>query len=87
MYASVNNAEVKLSKDIFPVEAWELISNNRKGDDLILIDVSTPQEYEDLHMEGAINVNLFSRLFKSRLDVMDKSSLSSWRSCWRKDDC
>ncbi len=72
MYASVKNAEVNLFEDIFPVEAWELISKNKKGDALVLIDVSTPREYEDLHLEGAINVNLFSRFFKTRLDVMDK---------------
>jgi rhodanese-related sulfurtransferase len=73
MYASVKNAEVNLSEDIFPVEAWELISNNSNGDDLVIIDVSTPREYENLHLEGAINVNLFSRFFKTRLDVMNKS--------------
>lgn len=73
MYHSVKNAEVNLSEDIFPAEAWELISNKRKGDDLVIIDVSMPREYKDLHLEGAINVNLFSRFFKSRLDVMDKS--------------
>jgi rhodanese-related sulfurtransferase len=73
MYDSVKNAEVNLFEDIFPLEAWELISNNRKGDDLVIIDVSMPREYKGLHLEGAINVNLFSRFFKSRLDVMDKS--------------
>lgn len=73
MCASVKNTKVKLSKDIFPVEAWELLSNDRKDDDLVIIDVSTPLEYENLHLEGAINVSLFSRFFKTRLDVMDKS--------------
>jgi len=73
MYALAKKEEIQLSKDIFPLEAWELISKNKKGDDLIIIDLSTPQEYEDLHLEGAINVNLFSRFFKTRLDVMDKS--------------
>ena len=73
MYALAKKEEIQLSKDIFPSEAWELISKNRKGDDLVLIDLSTPQEYKDLHLEGAINVNLFSRFFKTRLDVMDKS--------------
>ena len=73
MYDSVKNAEVNLSENIFPAEAWELISNNRKGDDLVIIDVSTPQEYKDLHLDGAINMNLISRFFKTRLDVMNKS--------------
>jgi len=73
MHTSVKSAEVKSSKDIFPAEAWKLILENKKDDDLVLIDVSTPQEYENLHLEGAINVNLLSRFFKTRLDVMDKS--------------
>lgn len=73
MVTSVQNTEVNLSKDIFPVEAWELLSNDRKGDDLVLIDVSTPGEYENQHLEGAVNVSLLSRFFKARLDVMDKS--------------
>jgi rhodanese-related sulfurtransferase len=73
MYALAKKEEIQLSKDIFPSDAWELISKNKKGDDLVIIDVSTPQEYEDLHLDGAINVNLFSRFFKTRLGVMDKS--------------
>ena len=72
MYKSVIKTKVQLSKDIFPTEAWELISKNWKGDDLVIIDVSTPREYEDLHLEGAININLLSRFFKARLDIMDK---------------
>ncbi len=65
--------QTQISEDIFPAEAWDMISNYREGDDLVIIDVSTPQEYESLHLEGAINVNLLSRFFKVRLDVMDKS--------------
>ena len=71
MYNLVKQVKVKLSEDIFPVEAWEL--NNREDTDVVIIDVSTPQEYKDLHLEGAINVNLLSRFFKSRMDVMDKN--------------
>jgi rhodanese-related sulfurtransferase len=72
MYDSVKETQVQVSEDIFPLEAWELISNNREGNDVVTIDVSTPPEYKDLHLEGAINVNLLSRFFKSRLDIMDK---------------
>ena len=73
MYNSVKQKKVQLSEDIFPVEAWELISNSREDDDVTIIDVSTPREYKDLHLEGAININLISKFFKTRLDVMDKS--------------
>ena len=66
MYGLVKETQVQVSEDIFPLEAWELITNNREGDDVVIIDVSTPQEYKDLRLEGAINVNLLSRFFKTR---------------------
>ena len=70
MYTAVKTM-VQASKDIYPDKAWELISNKTDSNDLLIIDVSTPQEYNDLHLEGAINVNLLSRFFKARLEVMD----------------
>ncbi|MFC1814951.1 rhodanese-like domain-containing protein [Thermodesulfobacteriota bacterium] len=74
MYDSADKIKLQPSKGIFPSEAWELISKNREGDDLIILDVSTPFEYRDKHLKDAINVNLFSRFFKARLHVMDKSA-------------
>jgi len=65
------NMEISAFKDIFPEEAWELMSIGEEKD-LGIIDVSTPKEYESLHLEGAMNVSLFSRFFKTRLEVMDK---------------
>jgi rhodanese-related sulfurtransferase len=73
MFNSAKKTKIQSSNDIFPDEAWDLISKNGKSDDLVIMDVSTPQEYEDLRLEGAINVNLLSRFFKARLDVMNKS--------------
>lgn len=61
------------SNDIYPNEAWELISKNKTNDDLDIIDVSTPEEYRALHLEGAINISLLSRFFKARLDAMKKN--------------
>lgn len=63
---------IQVSEDIFPAEAWKMISKNKGTDEMIIIDVSTPKEYEDLHIEGAINVSLLSWFFKARLDVMDR---------------
>ena len=72
MCDSAKRTKVLVSEDIFPGEAWELITKNRERDDLVIIDVSTPKEFMSLHLEGAINVSLFSRFFKARLGVMDK---------------
>lgn len=50
-----------------------MISQYRENDNLVIIDVSTPGEYGVLHLEEAINVSLFSKFFKTRMDIMDKS--------------
>ena len=71
MYDSAKKTRVQVSEDILPGEAWDLISTNSEND-LVIIDVSTPREYRDLHLEGSINVSLLSRFFKVRLEVMDK---------------
>ncbi len=71
MYDSAKKTRVQVSEDIFRGEAWDLISTNSEND-LVIIDVSTPREYRDLHLEGAINVSLLSRFFKARLEVMDE---------------
>jgi rhodanese-related sulfurtransferase len=38
-----------------------------------LLDVRTPQEFEKGHIEGAKNVDYFSKGFKSELEKLDKS--------------
>ena len=39
------------SQDLFPNQAWELISKNGESDDLVIIDVSTPNEYNEKHLK------------------------------------
>lgn len=73
MYDSTKATRIQVSDDIYPAEAWGLITKNRQNKDMVILDVSTPPEYRDLRLEGAINLNLLSRFFKARLDVMDKS--------------
>jgi rhodanese-related sulfurtransferase len=73
MHTQKENNSTKASEDIFPAEAWELISKNSGSNKPIIIDVSTPKEYEDLHLEGAINVSILSWFFKTRLDAMGRN--------------
>ena len=39
MFDSVKKTKVQLSQDIFPAEAWELMTKNRENDDLVIIDL------------------------------------------------
>ena len=75
MYDSAKKIKDQVSMDIFPGAAWELMSKDKEGDELIIIDVSTPKEFKSLHLEGAINVNLISRFFRKRLDIMDRDKI------------
>lgn len=38
-----------------------------------IIDIRTPREFEDGHIEGAININLFDKSFLSEMSKFDKS--------------
>src|SRR5690349_668533 len=54
----------KLDKDQFSAEM------NKSG--AVLIDLRMPQEFEQGHIEGAININFFDPEFKYKLLELDK---------------
>lgn len=72
MQISAKDQNVSLSRDIFPAEAWEMITQEKGDDNLVVLDVSAPDEFSHLHLKDAINVNLMSRFFKARMDIMDR---------------
>jgi len=75
MYLSAIKTKAPSALGILPQDAWELIATHSKHNNLVILDVSTPAEFEGLHLEGAVNVSLLSRFFKARLDVMDRSKV------------
>lgn len=79
MYAETKTEEpvmeTQVSKDIFPTEAYELMTEDRDNHDFIILDVSTPGEFEKLHLENALNVNFFSGDFKDQLKALDKNKI------------
>ena len=72
MLRSETEKQRQISASIFPSEAHDLIRANKQNSNLIILDVSTPKEFANQHLEGAINVNLISRTFKYQLYVLDK---------------
>lgn len=44
--------------------------NNKTG---ILVDVRTPEEYKESHLEGSVNVNFKKRTFPSYISALDKN--------------
>lgn len=41
-------------------------------EDFILLDVRTPQEYAEGHLEGSVNINFFDGDFKDQVNKLDK---------------
>lgn len=44
-----------------------------KQDDVVLIDVRTPGEFEQGHLENSVNINIASKSFKEEVEKLDKS--------------
>jgi rhodanese-related sulfurtransferase len=58
---------VQIIENVNPLEAFDLIQQNEGDADFVIIDVRTPQEYAQDHLEGAINIDFKSPLFEADL--------------------
>lgn len=53
-------------------EAYSLIQDNRDNPDFVILDVRTPEEFSDGHIEGAVNTDFYEGAFRDELDTLDK---------------
>lgn len=53
-------------------EGYDLIQKNQGKTDFAIIDVRTPEEFTEGHIEGATNFDFYSPKFKDDLDKLDK---------------
>jgi len=63
----------QIIEDITPQEAFNLIQENQDNPDFIIIDVRTPEEFTEEHIEDAINLDYHSENFQNELDKLDKN--------------
>ena len=66
-------ATTQVIKDITPQEAFNLIQDNQNNPDFVIIDVRTPQEFAEEHIENASNIDFYSETFRDELDNLDKN--------------
>ena len=62
----------QIIEDITLEEAFALMEDNRYDENFVIIDVRTPEEYADGHIEKAINLDYYSETFADELDQLDK---------------
>ena len=66
-------APVQIVETITPQEAFTLIQDNQNNPDFVIIDVRTPKEFADEHIEDAINIDYRSETFRGELNKLDKN--------------
>jgi len=52
---------------------YRLVEEAKENKNLIIIDVRTPQEFAQGHIEGAININLYDSNFEQQISQLDKN--------------
>ncbi|MFW6233324.1 MAG: rhodanese-like domain-containing protein [Nanoarchaeota archaeon] len=66
------NLNIQIIKSINAQDFNDGINNGIKNDNVILIDIRTPQEYNEEHIEGAINIDYYASNFKDKINTLEK---------------
>ena len=59
--------------DIPVLDAFELINNNDSNTKLVILDVRSPEEFFEEHIENAENLDYNSKNFKIKVNELDKN--------------
>ena len=60
-------------EEIEPKEVFTILEKHRDDPDFVILDVRTPEEYDDGHIENAYLLNFKSGSFVDELEKMDKN--------------
>jgi len=71
---SIEQADIttQIIKDVSAGEAFNLIQENQNNPDFTTIDVRTPDEFADGHVEGAVNIDFQSDDFRREISMLDR---------------
>ncbi len=64
--------EEMVTKNLQPGQARDLIIENRGNPDFIALDVCTKGEFDQRHLDDAVNISFLSRSFKTEIRQLDK---------------
>ena len=62
-------------RDVTPDEAFGIIGTSQHSENPVVVDVRTPQEYNDGHIRDAINIDYLSPSFMDELGPLDRTRL------------
>jgi len=70
---TIQETPAQIIESITPEEAFTLIQENQDNPDFVIIDVQTPEEFVNRHIENAINIDYRSETFRDELNQLDKN--------------
>jgi rhodanese-related sulfurtransferase len=70
---TIQETPAQIIESITPEEAFDLIQENQDNPDFVIIDVQTPEEFVNRHIENAINIDYRSETFRDELNQLDKN--------------
>ncbi|NQT73626.1 MAG: rhodanese-like domain-containing protein [Chloroflexi bacterium] len=59
-------------QDISVNDAFTMIETRASDPGFVILDIRTPEEFEPEHIEGAVNIDFYSEIFRDELDTLDK---------------
>ena len=66
---------ITIPRDVDPAKAYSMLVDNWKNPDFIIIDVRTNHEYEEVHIPGAVNIDMNSGDFRKEIDHLDRRKI------------
>lgn len=66
-----SESQIQIIKSITPKEAYTLLLKNKDNQSFVVLDVRTPKEFADGHIENAVNLDYYSETFKKALNNLD----------------
>lgn len=71
--ADKSTTSTQLIDDITAQEAFTLLQDNQGNSEFTIIDVRTPAEFSDGHIENAINIDFNSNGFENEISKLDRN--------------
>ena len=70
---TVQTAQTKQKAEVVNVQPEELKKALAEGEDVIVLDVRTPEEWNQGYIDGAQNIDIYSDDFTGRVQKLDKN--------------
>ena len=64
----------RIIEDITAEAAFDLIQENRDNPDFVILDVRTAEEYDDGHIDNAINIDFYAATFRDDVNKLAKDN-------------